>query len=398
MIRDRVIVCLASRWDYDPTSKHQVMRILARENDVVWVNHRASRRPRATAADAGAVASTVGQILRGVRRVGPRMVQFTPLVIPGARHPVTRAWNRRLLVLQVRRAMRHVRRSADQPVQVWTFAPDGEFLADALRPERFLYYCVDEYTEFENLDRDAVAAAEQRVLARADVVVTTSQALYESKRSSNANTHLVRHGVDAAHFAPALDGGLPLPTELAGIRGPMLGFFGLIHHWIDCDLLEAVAQLRPAYSLVLIGEDRQNHAGLRRCPNVHFLGRRPYGSLPAYCRAFSAGLLPFARTRMTRNVNPIKLREYLAAGLPVVSTPLPEAERYWPEVRIAADAESFAQACDEAVADAAPARRHARSRLVADETWDAVVERLSMLADKAPTVPSPAGAVPAVVS
>ncbi len=398
MIRDRVIVCLASRWDYDPTSKHQVMRILARENDVVWVNYRASRRPRATAADAGAVISTIGQILRGVRRAGPRMVHFTPLVIPGALHRLTRAWNRRLLVLQVRRAIRHVRRSPNQPVQVWTFAPDGEFLADALQPECFLYYCVDEYGEFEDFDRDAVTTAEQRVLARADVVVTTSQALYESKRCRNPNTHLVRHGVDAAHFAPALDDGLPLPAELAGVREPILGFFGLIHHWIDCDLMEAVARLRPGYSFVLIGEDRRNHAGLRRCPNVHFLGRRPYGSLPAYCRAFSAGLLPFTRTRMTRNINPIKLREYLAAGLPVVSTPLPEAERYWPEVRIAADAESFARACDEAVADAAPARRRARSRLVADETWDAVVERLSMLADVPASASAPACAAPAVVA
>ena len=393
MIRDRIIVCIASRWDYDPTSKHQVMKLLARHNDVVWVNYRGTRRPRVNSADIGAVVSTLSRVVKGVQRAGPRMVQLTPLVIPGATHRLSQSVSRRLLGAQIRRAIRKVRRQHDRPVQLWTYAPDVWFLADAVDCERLVYYCVDEYSEFQGFDARAMARAEQRLIERADVVITTSGALYESKRRLRPDAHLVRHGVDARHFARALDNGLAVPSDLVGLRRPMLGFFGLIHHWIDCDLIESVARRRPDYSFVLIGADHRNHAGLLRQPNVHLLGRRAYASLPAYCRAFDAALLPFVCNRMTENINPIKLREYLAAGLPVVSTPLPEAARYRPDVLIAADAESFARGCDEAVAESSTDLRRARSRRVADETWEATVERLSRIvrgSQPAPTVDTPA--------
>jgi len=379
MIRGQTIVCIANRWDFDPTSKHQVMKRLAAANDVVWVNYRGTRRPRATAADFRTVFSTLGRVAQGVQRIDRRMVQLTPLVLPGATNPLALAANRRLLAAQIRRAIRRVQRGRRRPVQVWTFAPDVWFLAGALNEDRLVYYCVDEYTEFEDFDRPSIRTAERRLIERADVVITTSGPLYESKRRLHGNTHLVRHGVDVDHFAQALDADLAVPVELADLRRPVLGFFGLIHYWIDCALLAAVARLRPAYSFVLIGDDQQSHAVLRAQPNVRLLGRRPYADLPAYCKAFDAGLLPFTSSRMTRNVNPIKMREYLAAGLPVVSTPLPEAERYRPHITIADDAESFAQACDEAIARSSPAEREARSRTVAGETWEAVVERLSRI-------------------
>ncbi len=377
MIQDRIIVCIANRWDYDPTSKHQVMKILGRYNDIVWVNYRGTRRPQATATDARAIVSTLRNVMGGVKPIHDRMVQLTPLVIPGARGAACQALNRWLVAKQIRRAVHMVQRGRNLPVQLWTFAPDVAYLADALPREHLVYYCVDEYTEFEDFDRETVAAAERRLMECADVVITTSSTLYQTKRQWHANTHLVRHGVDVAHFRQALDTKLAEPADLRACNGPILGFFGLIHHWIDCDLLADVARLRPGYSFVLIGADHRRHAGLAALKNVHLLGRRPYAELPAYCKAFDAALLPFARTRMTRNVNPIKLREYLAAGLPVVSTPLPEAERYQPDVMIAADPAAFARSCDTAVRLSSLSQRIARTRTVADETWDAVVERLS---------------------
>jgi glycosyltransferase involved in cell wall biosynthesis len=379
MIRNRIIVCIASRWDFDPTSKHQVMRILARENQIVWVNHHGTRRPRATAADIGASLSTLGRALRGVRTVGPNMVHVTPLVVPGIHHGRLPSVNRRLLVTQIRRALRAIRGRGRRPIQLWTYAPDVWFVAGALGEERVVYCCVDEYSEFEGVNRSAVQAAERRLIERADVVITTSAALYESKRRLHPNTHLVRHGVDVAHFARALDDSLPEPADLAAIRRPILGFFGLIHHWIDCDLIVRVARQRPNLSFVLIGSNRSGHPGLTETPNIHLLGRREYARLPAYCKAFDAALLPFVCNRMTLNINPIKLREYLAAGLPVVSTPLPEAARYQPHVQIARDPDDFARACDAAITHSSPKERRQRARCVADETWEAVVEKLSRL-------------------
>jgi glycosyltransferase involved in cell wall biosynthesis len=372
------------------------MKRLSRQNDIVWINYRGTRRPQATAADVGAILATLRKVAGGIRPIADRMVQLTPLVVPGAHHPWSQSVNRKLLAAQIRRAVGRVDHGRGRPVQLWTFAPDVGFLADRSAYERVVYYCVDEYSEFADVDGAAIAAAERRLIAQSDVVITTASALYESKRGLHPNTHLVRHGVDAAHFAQAVDETLPVPADVRHLPRPVLGFFGLIRQWIDCDLLAAVARRRPEYSLVLIGDDHQNHPGLRRLDNVHLLGRRDYAELPAYCKAFDVGLLPFVRNRMTRNVNPIKLREYLAAGLPVVSTALPEAERYAPDVCIADGVDAFLCACDDAVSHTVPGDRHRRSRRVSGETWEAVVERvceLVLAADRdaahVPTAPCP---------
>ncbi|HUU84356.1 MAG TPA: glycosyltransferase [Phycisphaerae bacterium] len=378
MIRDRNIICIANRWDYDPTSKHQVMKLLSRHNRIVWVNYRGSRRPRASRADLAAAMRTVRAAFSGVQPVAESIVQTTPLVVPGARHVALKAMNRHLLVSRIRRVLR---RLPAAPVQVWTFAPDVDFLAGKFGEECFLYYCVDEYSAFEDFDGEAIRAAEERLIERADLVITTSAALQTSKQRLHPETHLVRHGVDVGHFARAVDRGLPQPADLAGVPRPLYGFFGLMHHWFDVELLVEVARARPSASFVLIGDCHADARGLASVPNVYLLGRRDYGELPAYCAAFDAALLPFRINRMTRNINPIKLREYLAAGLPVISTPLPEAVRYAPDVLVADDCESFARQCDWAITlDNAAARRQ-RSARVAGESWEAVVERLSGLVE-----------------
>lgn len=368
------IICIANRWDYDPTSKHQVMRILARDNRVLWVNYRGSRRPRASWADAGAILATLRSVLAGARRVDDSMVQLTPLVAPGAKRPWLRSLNERIVVAQIRHVLATL---PPAPVQVWTFAPDVAFLAGRFGEQRLIYYCVDEYAGFEDFDGQAIASAERHLIDRADVVVTTSDALQRSKSRLHPNVHLVRHGVDVEHFGAAVERDLPLPTDLQDIPRPMFGFFGLIHHWFDVELLASVARVRSADSFVLLGDCPADVTPLRKLPNVHLLGRKPYGELPAYCRAFDAALLPFRINDMTRNINPIKLREYLAAGLPVISTPLPEVLPYQPDVLIADEAESFARQCGLALTRSDPPARRRRSQRVAGESWDNVVQRLA---------------------
>ncbi|HNQ23084.1 MAG TPA: glycosyltransferase [Phycisphaerae bacterium] len=379
MLRDRVIICLASAWDYDPTSKHQIMRRLARHNDIVWVNYHGTRRPGVNLRDARAAWSALRRALGGVRRVHDSMVQVTPLVIPGTHGGPLHRLHEQLLVTQIRRALRGLASADRKPVQVWSFAPDVPYLVGRFGEECFVYYCVDEYSEFEGVDRERTAAAEQELLQRADIVVTTSALLQEGKCRLRPDAHLVRHGVDFEHFAAAWRRSLPRPADLSGIPEPIFGFFGLIHHWVDCALLAEVARLRPQYSFVLLGDAQVDVSALRALPNVHLLGRRPYKELPAYCRAFAAGMLLFTQTAMTAHVNPIKMLEYLAAGLGVISTPLPEAERYRGPIRIVESAGEFARACDELRAGGDLRRREEISRRVQTESWESVVERLSRI-------------------
>jgi glycosyltransferase involved in cell wall biosynthesis len=375
MMEGRLIICIANAWDYDPTSKHHVMRILAERNEIIWVNYRGTRRPRLTGADVRAASSALCRCFAGPTRVAPSVVQISPLVLPGATR--LRWLHERMVLSSIRRAIDNIDPRHRRPVQVWTFAPDVPFLCDRFGEECFVYYCVDEYREFKDLDAARIAHAEDELLRRADVVVTTSQNLHQTKRGYRPDAVLVRHGVDYEHFASAWRAELNPPRDVAQITRPIFGFFGLIGHWIDVQLLAAVARLRPRYSFVVMGDHHVNVSELRRQPNVHLLGRRPYQALPAYCASFHAGLLPFVRNSMTRNINPIKMLEYLAAGMPVVSTTLPEAQRFAGPIVFGDTPDRFAAACDQVLAHASPAERAGISALVAGETWSSRVALLS---------------------
>ncbi len=378
-IEDRFIICIASSWGRDPTSKHHIMRILSQRNDVLWVNYHGSRRPGLTCHDFRTIYDKLRRLTAGVQPINERMSQMTPFVIPGASGPTAAALNRRLVVSQIRRALRRLRRP-HQAVQLWMFAPDVDYLAGAFDEECLVYYCVDEFSRFEGFDAQAIAAAERRLIDKADCVITTSAHLYDSKSALHPNVHLVRHGVDHAHFARAVGRDLPVPEPIRDIRGPIAGFVGVVLHWLDLALLEGVARALPDVSFVIVGQCLVDVSRLAALGNVHFVGQQPYDDLPAYAAAFDVGLIPFVRSPLTDNVNPIKLREYLAAGLPAVSTNLPEVRHFAPHVRIADDVSSFAAACRAAIADNAPAARSARSAAVADQDWPAVTSRIERIA------------------
>ena len=374
MIEGRNIICFASNWFYDPTSKHHVMKLLAERNHVIWVNYHGSRRPRLSSADMGAVAGKLRQVVQGPRRVSENITVITPLVIPLPGNAVVAGMNRRLLTRQIRRVLDEL---PERRVQLWSFAPDVDYMCGRFGEECAVYYCVDEFGAFSGYDARAIGDAERRLASRVDLVVTTSQVLQESKRGMNPNTVLVTHGVDYDHFAEASAGDLTIPADIAGLPRPVLGFWGLLQDWLDVELLAGLAAGAPDCSIVLIGEAATDIARLKRLSNVHLLGRRPYASLPAYAKGFDLGLIPFRVNELTRAVNPIKLREYLSAGLPVVSTALPEAARYGEFVKIANTPAAFIDGCRRMLRSETPERAAARQAAMKGETWAAKVEELS---------------------
>jgi len=355
------------------------MKLLAQRNHIVWVNYHGTRRPVFSSADVKAGMGVLKRIVRGVQPVGPTFNQITPLVFPGVRNRLLQRLHEHLLFSQIRRAIKRTVGHTAQPIQIWAFAPDVPFLIGRFNEEAFVYYCVDDYTLFEGYDSKRIQASEDEMVRRADLVVTTSEALLQCKSRLRKDVKLVRHGVDYDRFASAWKQELPRPKELASVHGPIFGFFGLIQFWIDTALIELVAKLRPKYSFVFIGDCSIDVSHLSCLPNVHFLGRKKNHELPAYCRAFDAALMPFTQTAMTDSVNPIKMYEYLAAGLPIVSTPLPEAKRFSDVIELTASPEAFAKACDKVLADDYAGRREDISLMVKGESWVSKVETLSQL-------------------
>jgi glycosyltransferase involved in cell wall biosynthesis len=187
-----------------------------------------------------------------------------------------------------------------------------------------------------------------------------------------SRAYLLRHGVEWEHFARAALAPPERPAELRDIEGPIIGFFGLIHEWVDQDLLCRVAAAYPQATIVLIGRVQVDDARLRAMPNIRLLGQRPYAELPAYAAAFDVALVPFVRNELTAAVNPIKLREYLCAGLPVVATALPEivllSDR--PQLRVADTTEQFVAAVGEFVRTrTGPVSRRTAAEAERGESW-----------------------------
>jgi len=321
----RDLLCFSHDWTGDPLSKTHLMRLLARDNRVLWVNSIGYRSPNLAARrDLSRIRQKLAAAATPVREVEPNLFVFSPLVVPAYGNAVLRYANRALLTWQVRRVMRRL--GFARPVN-WVFNPAAGILAGRLGEDRVIYYCVDEYTAFSGVNRAALAAVEADLLKRADLIVVSAEPLLKTKTGPGGATVLVRHGVDYDHFRKALDPATVVPPAVAGLPRPVIGYFGLIaEDWVDVPLLVRVARAFPDGTLVLLGKATMDVSALAAEPNVRLLGRVPYETLPAYCKGFDAAVIPFPLTEVTRNANPLKAREYLAAGLPVVSTAIPEVE------------------------------------------------------------------------
>lgn len=374
MIADRTIICFASGWNYHPTSKHHMMRKLAERNNVLWVNWHASRRPHLNLGDLRSIVSKVGQIGQGPRRAAESLTVLTPPQIPLPGSPLVRKLNATI----VRRAIRKVlKRLPPRPVQLWSFAPDVGELVGGFDEELVLYYCVDAFGEFPGYDRALIERCERELMDQCDLVITTSPPLYETRRQWNARVHLVGHGVDHARLSRAVNEPLPRPADLRGLPRPILGFVGVIGEWVDLDLVAGLAGRLPEASVVMIGPEQTSRGPCAGLPNIHWLGNKAHDELPAYLRYFDVGLIPFRDVPLTYYANPIKLYEYLAAGVPVVSSPLPVIEPRAGMIWQADDVESTVRGCRQAWNDNAPAARQQRSQLMLAESWTVRLEQIT---------------------
>jgi glycosyltransferase involved in cell wall biosynthesis len=259
-----------------------------------------------------------------------------------------------------------------QPLN-WVFNPAAAVIAGTLGEEKVIYYCVDEYTAFSGVSSSSLAELEESLLRRADLVIVSADLLYQSKAPFNPHTVMVRHGVDFAHFSRALDAETVVPAEIARLPRPVIGFHGLIADWVDLDLMAEVAKHFAHGSVVMIGKATTDTSALKNLPNVHFLGRKPYAELPAYCKGFDVALNPFRISELTLNANPLKVREYLAAGLQVVSTAIPEVEVLG-QCRIGHNTEEFIAEIEAALADPGP--KPERSEAIRHESWEARVDQI----------------------
>lgn len=269
----------------------------------------------------------------------------------------------------------------------WLYTPMALPLAEALAPEAIVYDCMDELSLFEGAPPELLSR-EAALLECADVVLTGGPSLYRAKQGRHPNVHCFPSSVDAAHFRLARSigegGDLPEPEDQAGIPHPRLGFYGVIDERLDLPLLDFIAKAHPEWHIVLVGPVvKIDPVTLPQRPNIHYFGQRSYEELPRYLAGWDICLLPFARNDATRFISPTKTLEYMAAELPIVSTPITDvAEPYGDIVYLGNTPEEFQAACEEALTSE-EAERNRRATLMrkvlSGTSWDVTVAAMEKL-------------------
>ncbi len=373
------IVAFSKDWHEDHTSNHHVLRELAKTRRVLWLNSLGTRKPSLSSSrDLGKIRRKLREFARGAVNVENDLWVATPLVLPLPHSPLAVRLNRQI----IRATIRLLRLQLGiGEFQLWTFLPNTADYVGTLGESMAVYYCVDEWSTFTALDARATIEAERRLLASVDVTFATSQALVDAKSRYTAITKFSPHGVNHAAFARALRDDVAIPDDLARIPGPRLGFFGTLRDLLDFRLIEGFAKLRPDVQVILIGQRHVALPQLEVLPNVHLLGQKTHDELAAYCKGFDVGWIPYRIDDDVKYINPLKLREYLSAGVPVISTSMPEVLPYRERCHIADTPEETSRAFDAALREGEPDQRRRRASSMAGETWVARVADIAETVD-----------------
>ncbi|MFF4412687.1 glycosyltransferase [Streptosporangium sp. NPDC001559] len=379
-------ICFAAQdWWYhnQAHSDFQLMRSIAADRRVLVVNSIGLRMPTP-----GRSTQVVRRVLRKLRSVAmlvrrplrdlPNFFVMSPLPLPLYGSATTRRLNAWLVRTQVRAVSWML--GLRTPVIMVTLPTAW----DAVRPmprRSLVFNRSDQHSAFPESDRRVIEVMERDLLRSSDHVVYVSDVLMEGERElTGSRAHFLDHGVDTEHFRRR-----PVnrqPPDLRRVPGPRVGFFGSLDDYlVDFDLLERVATDLPDVSLVLVGDANVPMGRLTRHPNVHWFGRRPYEEVPAYGSGFDVALMPWLDNSFVRHSNPIKLKEYLSLGLPVVSTDFHQIRHYADRVRIAADPAGFVEAVRTTLREGGLRSAEELRASVLDASWSARAAQLKALAE-----------------
>ena len=366
-----VIFLVPDQWKSLPQSRHQVALRLARYFRVLWLDDVPTatgiRLEQQRAAGVGGDLSSAPLTVHRLATL-ERLFNGSSLM------------RRALLRRRLRHARRALRAAGCHRIVLYVWRPTYVTALDAIKVDHIVYHIDDEYSF--SRDEQAFGMAEGQLLERADCVFVHSPGLLARKGAINDNTVFAPNGVDFTAYATPVSE----PRDLAAVGGPRLGYCGVIKEHLDIGLLHAIAEARPAWAIVLVGpvgnlgDKHAAFEALRALPNVHLLGRSTLEELPAYVQHFDIAMMCYEVNGYTNCIYPLKLHEYLAAGRPVVSTPIRTALDFDGTITIAAGAEAWIEAIDAILSDAIgdPIAATRGRETAARHDWDFIVARIAL--------------------
>lgn len=386
MFRNQSIICFGGEdwWYHHQHSKNHLMRRFARAgNRVLFVNSISMGLPSLANPDLfSKIKRKLRSYIQPIRITEEGIIVISPLVLPFYSTRWARAINRWLLVLQLRLLM--VAFEMPNPI-LWIAIPTAREVVGSLG-ERILVYQVSDKYDANQMDHataaNVISEMHNDLLNRADLVFYSGRKLFEEETGSHSDTRaksmLLEQGVDYDHFATAATLERTQPDDLQSVPHPRLGYLGAIEPWlIDQELVGYVSRKRPGWQWVLVGL-RASPLAIESLKNVHYLGSRPYASMPAYAAAFDVCVLPWVTNNsFVEYGSPIKVREYLATGKPVVITPIYEYEPLDGILRVSRGYDDFIAKIEDALNNDSADKRTTRQLAVKGATWDLRAEQVS---------------------
>jgi glycosyltransferase involved in cell wall biosynthesis len=378
------LLVLSDDWGGHPTSCQHLIRHLLRRHPVCWVNLIGMRRP-------GLDLVTLRRGWQKLRQwLGPRIQPqavppglrvVSPLIWPSFRGRLDRWLNRKLLL---RRLAPLVESFEAAPVAITT-QPTMAELVGPLPVRRWVYYCVDDFGQWPGLDHETLRRMEGWLIDRADVLIAAGEELRARIRRRGRDAALLTHGVDTGAWRRPASGSV---TGLEGLERPLVVFWGLVDRRLDLAFLRRLGQDLTRGTVLLVGPEADADPALARVPRLVRLPPVPFEQLPAVAAAADVLVMPYADLPVTRAMQPLKLKEYLATGKPVVARGLPATREWHDCLDTAATPEEFSRLVRLRLGEELPDEQHLARRRLEQEGWDAKAAEFARLALDAPLPPA----------
>lgn len=371
MVNDLIV--FGEDWGALPSSTQHLIKQLLKNRKVVWINSIGLRTPKLSLKDIKRAWQKITRASGGnlgeenKQKLPDNLTVIHPKTIPVPKSGLARQLARYLLKKQILKVTHRL--GLSKPI-LWTSLPTAVDMIGHLNEHKSLYYCGDDFSALAGVDHQTVAKRESELVQKADLILTASETLRQKFPASK--THTLTHGVDYELFADPLNKATDFPEN----NRPVAGFYGSISEWFDVELMVQTIQKMPEWNFVFVGKVEINVVELSALSNVYFLGPKPHQSLPQYSQHWQVSLLPFLDNEQIRACNPLKLKEYLAAGTPIVSTYFKAIDEYKDYISVISTPGEMVAAIKKSKERHNP---QAMRAAVYQESWQAKSEQVSKL-------------------
>lgn len=347
----------------------QLMRRFAQMGTTLYVNSIVMQKPKLGEGRTllKRLVRKAKSIFAGLKKSDAGFWVYSPFSLPVHHIPWLRLVNEIILRLQLRFVAKRL--GIREPV-IWVACPAACDVALKMRCAKLVYQRTDRFEEYPNVDADIIKQYDRMLKANADLTIFVNKTLFDEESNHCRKVLYLDHGVDFDLFAGA-ETDSTVPDDMKGIERPVVGFFGDIDsQTTDMELMEKLMELLPQMNFVFVGKATVDCSALASRKNVHMLGYKPYEQIPHYGKCFDVAIMPWRQNRWIEACNPIKLKEYLALGKPVVSTPFPELQKYLDVVYKAVNPQEFAENIERALFENHASQVAVRRAKVENTTWD----------------------------